>query len=317
MVEDISITDWTEKFKAIYGENDKEKNIEQIWIALSAHCSAIGESIRKYDFTELLDEAAHSFCWMCTYINKCNSLEDSVFGFSESLSDIISFKYPVVCGHCHISPCRCEPKIMDGGKDKAAGYRRLLNAKLTCENDEHIKFERYTIQNWQSVFDKIYGQTTYMLSVENIGFHFLEEVGEEAKAIRELSQLAGVIEEIDEIDMDFINRLSTIEGIVDAYEKFIKKDDKIDYTSLDPDMITKRLIKAKMDMIVEMADIFSWYCSILNKIRGIIDTNKFKLLSLEDVLNDCYKYDGEFACVSCNKKLCECKFFPKNIEMAE
>jgi len=299
------ISDWMRIFQELYSDPDLKRTPEQIWLAIMAHCSLIGESIRKVNFLDLLKNAAHMFCWLCSYVNKCNQTKNSVFSFTEDLSELVSLKYPLVCGHCKEARCHCDPTIMDEKKDKAADYKELLRRRKGI----FAAVQMYPIDEWQDAFQRIYSEQIHILTLESIGFHFLEEVGEGAMAVRMLSQLRKIVDaRIGGIDIAFLNELITVEGIVENYRKYYKSE--ICYIKKEPDILKWRIVDAKMHMVIEIGDTFSWLCSILNKLRLISKDNEFDLPSLEKKLNEEYFDEaGNSKCPTCEKKPCLCIFF--------
>ena len=65
-----TITEWMGVFSQLYSEPDSKRTPEQLWIAVMAHSSSIGEEIRKVHFPRLLKFAAHAFCWLCSFVNR-------------------------------------------------------------------------------------------------------------------------------------------------------------------------------------------------------------------------------------------------------
>lgn len=312
------ISDWEKIFSTLYAEADSRRTPEQMWIAVMAHSSQIGEAIRKFEFERLLNSAAHTFCWLCSFVNKCNALhKDDVFSISESLSGIVSLKYPYTCGHCIQNPCDCDPVRMEGEKDKSAKYAELLDRRQRIWGS----FKTYSIDNYKKMFYDVYHGRLHIQTLENIGFHFLEEVGEAAVSVRQLSQLRKIAADSDTgVDSDFLRQLNSIEGIVDNYGKYGKKPKEVDYSSKEQGMLKARVVNAKMDMIAEIGDLFSWYCAILNKLDSISksifdDPSKHNdvLPPLEEVLTIEYSVsDGNAKCPGCHTSPCNCKFY--NIE---
>jgi len=308
------IEEWQKIFSEIYSKADFNRTPGQMWMAVMAHTSSIGESIRKYAFDSLLKSAAHTFCWLCSFVNKCNNLQkDDLFSISESLCGIVSLKYPNKCGHCEGSPCNCDPVKMDREKDKSARYKRLLDLK---ERDWD-SFKGYSIEDYKRMFYDTYVGKLHIQSLENIGFHFLEEIGEAAVCVRQLSQLRKIDEDGSTgIDSAFLKHLTTCEGIIENYEKYGKEPKDIDNASKEPDMLRARVVNAKMDLVGEVADSFSWFCSILNKLDSMSksiygDPEKHAgLPTLEQVLTKEYlDSNGKARCYSCKKNPCECVFY--------
>ena len=314
--EERSIKDWERIFSDLYSEADSKRTPEQMWIAVMAHSSSIGESIRMFAFERLMKSAAHTFCWLCSFVNRCKTLQDNdVFSIKESLCGIVSLKYPGECGHCGSAPCTCDPEKIDQREDKSAAYKALLDSRnLILES-----FENYSIANSTKMFDKIYGGRIHIQTLESIGFHFLEEIGEAAFSIRKLGQLRTIADTRTGIDLAFLKRLSTVEGIVQNYAEHRKKPEDMNWASIEPDMLRARLVDAKMGLVIEIADSFSWFCAILNKLdkisRKISEHPRTRdiLKPLEQVLTDEY-FDakGNARCPACKNNPCICSFFNLN-----
>ena len=311
-MKDKKIKEWTGIFRDIYSKVDSERTPEQMWIAVMAHTSSIGESIRKFAFESLLESAAHTFCWLCTFVNKCNNLRDDIFSITESLGGIVSLKYPGVCGHCRQIKCQCDPVEMEKKINKSAEYQKLLELRRSIL----ASFEDYSIDDFTKKFYEIYGGRIHIQTLENIGFHFLEEIGEAAVSIRKLSQLRKITDDNKtRINLPFLKKLSTVEGIVENYSNY-KPPEKIKYASTDPSMLRARVVEAKMSLVVEIADSFSWFCAILNKLdlisKFIYDhPKKHKIIKpLEQVLTEVYLDSNHNPiCPTCGSMPCKCVFY--------
>ena len=307
--EDFTINQWMEIFRKIYEDVDSKRTPVQMWVAATSHFTAMGEAIRRMHFSDLMLAATHAFCWMCSFVMKCNSEKGTVFTLNESFSALVACKYPLVCGHCHERPCHCNPKRMDEKSDKAARYQELLNlrAKLADAPDT------YGVYQWLEVFNDIYGRLIHMLTLESIGFHFLEEAGEELTAIRSLMQLQRAPDEnIEGIDKAFLTKLSTFGGVVELYEKYAGQ--KPETHKQDAEAIKARLVHAKVEMFIEFADTFSWFCSILYKIMSIAknckdDNCSFVQPAFRERLLQEYLPEGTPQCPSCKECPCKCVFY--------
>jgi len=110
-----------------------------------------------------------------------------------------------------------------------------------------------------------------------------------------------------------VNDLRTVSGIVEKYAEFKDQISEIDITSREPDIIKARIIEAKMGLVVEIGDTFSWFCAVINKLNAIMDTilekPENKLPHLESVLISDYMKDGSPVCPSCDTNPCNCVFF--------
>jgi hypothetical protein len=310
-----TISQWMGIFNELYEAADSQRQPEQIWIAVMAHSSCIGESIRRFSFDTLMYSAAHYFCWLCSFINRCNRMPTDVFSLNECLSGIVSLKYPLACGHCRQNPCCCDAATMDKIANKSAHYE-LLAAKRA---GMILSAKEYPMRLWLEAYKSIYGGRVHIVTLESIGFHFLEEVGEAAVAVRQLSQLRTLADAgIEGINTSLLDELKTVDEIVKHYQGHPKPkaDPKDIYTSHDPEVLKWRLISAKMDMIVEIGDTFSWFCAILNKLEEIAGTiyeppNQLRHPTIEKVLLSEYiTASGKARCPTCQNNPCSCAFFP-------
>jgi len=171
--------------------------------------------------------------------------------------------------------------------------------------------------------------------METIGFHLLEEAGEEARAVRQLVEFRGVLShDIEGISQSFLELLSGAPGLIQEYEKSanemkeLKKKPSgedafaaIRNNESDPRVIRARLVRAKMRFVTEIADTFSWFCSVLLKARKTFaDSEILKEYSgfdlLEAKLREVYGYP-ELTCYQCGETTCACIFFPEVAATAE
>jgi hypothetical protein len=312
---DKTIKQWMEVFSELYSETDSDRTPEQMWIAVMAHTSSIGEAIRKSAFESLMDSAAHTFCWLCSFVNKINKLQNDVFSINETLCGIVSLKYPHACGHCRGNPCACDAVSLDKEKNKSAKYVDLFDRRKRIL----ASFEAYTIEDTTSMFKDIYSGRIHIQTLESIGFHFLEEIGEAAICVRQLSQFRRVTDDPKtKVSLDFLRELTSVEGIVNNYAKnYGQIAAGIDYASRDPNMLKARIVDAKMGLIAEIGDSYSWFCGIMNKLESIStaiynepDEHPEIVGPLDPVLTKIY-FDSEskLRCPSCKSNPCICAFF--------
>ena len=306
------IQDWASAFDKLYAGPDSKRSPEEVWIATMAHCSSIGEAIRKSDFVELMESAARTFCWLLSYSLHCAKTEDLLFRCNNTFCEMVYFKFPGVCGHCADSPCDCKAVEMDAKKDKAGKYKLLLER---WNRDGKAAYS-YRIGDWLGLFGGLYGGRIHLQTMETLGFHFLEETGEKAMAVRKLMQLRGVIKAgVKGIDAGTLGGLVSIPQIASEYIRLGK--DKpggkppFDLVSNDYGNIYNRLVDAKMDFIVELADLFSFFCSILIKLgRVTIEKDKTFVAELKQELIDTYGRPNEgLVCPRCKEKACKCTFY--------
>ncbi len=178
--EEISMHKWAEAFNNLYNQVDKERCPEEFWNSVMAHLSGVGEAIRKTSYMELVEESAFAFCWMCGFISKCNDRsDDPLFHFENCLSEIVALKFPDRCGYCNDIRCHCDPISKEKEKDKSAIYQDLL-----IHWEEYVSvWPNKSFNAWLKKLKDIFGGRIHIQSIETIGFHMLEEAGEEAKCL--------------------------------------------------------------------------------------------------------------------------------------
>jgi len=333
----VKIDIWADKFRELYKDPDGDRAPEEFWNAVMAHLSGVGEAIRKTHYLEMIKNAVHAFCWMVCFVNKCNEVtDDPVFYLTNTFSEVVGLKYPLVCGHCLEPKCVCDAVSMDKEKDKSAKYHDLIDIWK-----ESIESKDFSIAEWLGNFKKIYASLIHIQTIESIGFHLLEEAGEEAKAVRSLVRFRRLKDpgttdrDINRIINErFFEKISNIEGLVGEYRKavtFVKKmyrDDtelritekkakgRIDFTSNDAKLIKARLVFVKMDFVVELADTFSWFCALMIKLEEIIENQDLgykdkEQYMLEYRMKQEYNYNRKntpIHCYSCGHEKCECIF---------
>ncbi len=326
-VNDVTISEWSEMFADLYKEADKRRKPEEYWAAVMAHLSSIGEAIRRTDYPGLAYSAAHAFCWLASYVNYCNKTDDIVFRMNHGLSEIIAMKFPDVCGHCRNNHCSCKAYETDQKEDKSAKYNDLLGLWI----NHQTSWPTRTIRKWLDIFWGIYEGQIHIQTIENIGFHLLEEAGEEAKALRQLVQFRGILGAgIEGIDEAFLNKLVEWPSLVGEYNQIIKQlkeragvaDETeakkiIESKSDDPEILKSRLVLSKVDFIIELADTFSWFCAVLLKMEKTLEPLGLEIKNshtIEKALEDRYKYQGNdkpLTCYACGETSCQCRFYPE------
>ncbi len=305
--DEFALESWLKVFDDLFGEVDSARHPVDVWDAAEGHFSTIGEAIRRTHFADLMQAASHAFCWMCSFILACQRVErPSVFALDESLSGVLTSKYPLKCGHCKHSPCDCDPESMDGATDKPGRYAWIVTERANLEIDD------YTLTDWLDAFRSIYSRTIHISTLESIGFHFLEEAGEEVTALRGLRQLEHVLDKrIDGIDAGFLNELTTFDRLVELDKEY--KDNEGSPRDSDPASIKARLVRHKLSMLTEFADTFAWFASIVIKVSKVADNCgqgcPYVVTPLWRKLAQEYLSGGSPSCPTCGKCPCECVFF--------
>jgi NTP pyrophosphatase (non-canonical NTP hydrolase) len=283
------IADWEGTFEGLYGQANEGRPIEQIWVAVMAQCSELGEGLRKGNLQEILVEAADVFEWLCTFVSALRSGRAGVFREPFCLSRTVSLKYPGVCGRCYgvegelddnklpepskrlSLHCVCPPRKMEGTNDKPVAYGRAY--RYNERANTALTFDEFTILDWQRVFDRTFERNAHFSTIEMIGYHFLEEAGEVAVAVRHLSQLrrAADIPEMTGLLVEWGTDVGKLAAYCDAHD--LTRKEKLDYTALGIDPLLDRVAFGKIHVLLELGDMFSWLCSLLNKMEASVEQN--------------------------------------------
>jgi len=279
-----SLDDWVEEFKRLYFPNkDSKRSVSYMWLHLIENASKVGEGMRRNEWGKAFKELAHVFAWLCSFVAKCQEKDlqvnniDEVYLLDEPFSEIIFFHYPNVCGTCGWSPCRCSiwrKKIETDPK-----FKKIIMKQLALQRKKQHE-KPTTLDGWVEMFRRIYENADYGYPIEYICFHFMEEVGEVAKAILELQRFVG-------------KDLSTM-------------------TNED----SKKLTKWRKNLKEELSHVFAWIASLVMKLQFHSDrfTEYYEMKTMENKLSEImlkeYKspVGGFLYCPPpyCKKRVCEC-----------
>ncbi len=203
----------------IYSNKDTHRSVWDVWLHATHHAAAIGEELRKYKpGRKLLEEIADFSMWLFTFTDKIKGPFEDLKGGNvkkrigeltikteKELSKIIWNKYPGVCPVCFWrrfndgktqaelgNPCDCliyEVEDRDKVEDEEAKLkkeeerkRRVVELRKYAESLQKEP-SKITIDEWQETFKKIYAANLRHISLVDIGFHLLEEVGEVSDAM--------------------------------------------------------------------------------------------------------------------------------------
>lgn len=189
----------------IYETQDEKRSIWDIWLHTVNHAAAIGEEARKYKpGGKPLEEIADSSMWLLTFVGKIRGtfgsvagkqrIEESTIRTEVTLSDIIWNKYPMVCPVCFgrrfddcgamdtqlTKPCDC---LLYPVETRGQSQIRDHINKLRQYAKDHIHDKPMSVDGWQQMFRDIYEPNLRHLSLTDIAFHLLEEVGEVSNAV--------------------------------------------------------------------------------------------------------------------------------------
>lgn len=191
----------------IYHDKDAKRSISDVWMHANHHASAIGEELRKGNSgRELLTEIADFVIWLFTAMNKfrgeigvANSPEsdqESLIRIAHGYSDLLWNKYPGMCPVCYwrrtkgdrsrekkpgfSEPCDC---LLHDVEARNQTQKRHYTKALRAFSKDQRRNKPQGIDQWQDMFGRIFAANLRHLTLTNIAFHLLEEIGEVSDAI--------------------------------------------------------------------------------------------------------------------------------------
>lgn len=229
---EASLNQWQNHFEKIYGKRNKGKDPEVLWFRVFENASKVAESLRRYQYGEAMQFVSHVLCWLSGFCSRTD----------RNIGRIVWEKYPSVCPYCRkdtehkVKSCTCQAHRVE--IEEAATHKKgtMIDEGTLEYFREHFKKPR-TLDRWVNMFAKLYGNSNYAASIEHIGFHLMEEIGEVGRAWRRKQEFATRV------------------------QKKLEKDTDIE----------KAKTQFEMDIDYEIADIFSWLCALVNKISWIIE----------------------------------------------
>lgn len=231
---DASMNQWQRHFEKIYGERNKGKDPEIIWFRVLENASKVAENLRRYEYGNAFIYLSHMFCWTLGF---CSLIERRV-------EEIVWKKYPYVCPYCRkdkeevFKSCTCAGQRREIEETPTHEKERMINEEILTHFRTHFSDRKpRKLDDWVHMFDEIYGNVNYSASIEHIGFHLMEEVGEVGRVLRR--------------SKEYERRVA---------EGFEKGTD-----------INKARKQYEVDLDYEIADVFSWTCALISKISSIID----------------------------------------------
>lgn len=351
---DRTIEDWFVILYVIYQKHNRTCSPYDLWLQVVNDASQLGETIRreiirtKFSkemnvYTQLARLLGRISAFIGRYVYDLQSIKnndpigtlmvdqpfDDYIGGPERFEKWLLLKYPDCCPTCGNRPCIC------------AAYRSIMEDRNNKKYDEFWKTHKAqfmelrkrfsastdgklsqatkvmydsSIENWIGMFRGIYASGHIEVSLESVGFHFLEEVGEVSDGLLCLEELHKYKNQIGVYKAGSVELHKIIEekaGKDEQYEKFWEeylsqcKGEKGDVSH---DKLLKYLLKINMTLIKEeLADVFSWMCAILNKIEALSKnwSPDMRPRSLSEALHAHYRLsEGKVGCSYCSDTIC-------------
>ena len=187
-----SIDEWVNEFAEIYGLVDIQRTPSDIWLLLMEDASKVAKNIRKEQYAESLNALAHVFCWTCAIVWRFMQPDLAESRTKTPLSIMIWNKYPIKSPDCGKEKCICpirRDELENLPKKKKKELETKIEKELAIDRARHEKIPR-TLDEFTDMFNTIYSGAHYPTPIENIAFHFMEEVGEVSSCIRDLREMS-------------------------------------------------------------------------------------------------------------------------------
>lgn len=251
---------------------DKERPIWLVWLHVLSHATVVCEEVRKNRWHKVAKELAEVLVWWLTFVRRVTEPPPKSVGEAARIvpyidaapSDLVWYKYPGVCPVCfgryladNGPPAQEASRLIPGKLREIKAFFKK-NPQCTCLAAKHDvedrgeAFKGFTkkclreyarrmrgkrkpasLKEMAEMLKVIFANNIEVLSVEEIAFHLLEEVGEVSKSLAAL-----FMQDIQDIDPD----------------KFLQeRQEKV------------------FDFAEEIADVFSWAVSLLAKIYRFLE----------------------------------------------
>jgi NTP pyrophosphatase (non-canonical NTP hydrolase) len=240
---EATLDEWSRKFSDKFYEQDKYRSYSEMWLQTVQHAADVAEAIREHNYNNACHNLAEVFCWMSGIINKCNREPDdnSFFKMDEKFSEIVWLKYHNKCPLCDEIRCICplmKSQINElKHKEKEDRYDRLeREGRDQIKHNNNIK----EIKRLVEMYDTTYRSSYVLSTIEEICFHFTEEIGE----------VAEMVHKLDKRELDKKNGIE-LSSLTDEEKEGIKE--------------FQRQLKR------ELADVFSWSVALIIKFNIMID----------------------------------------------
>lgn len=259
----VSLDKFVEIVAGIYYKQDKKRSVWDIWLHATHHAASIGEEVRKEKPEDKLLQEIADFCmWLFTFVGKIKGNigvplgnrperpEESVIRLKYEFSDLIWNKYPNMCPVCFWRRISNGKDVSDiGFNDPCDCFLHEVESRDEAQRKEHIKkLRKYaetssldkptSVDEWQKMFCTVYQANLRHLTLADIAFHLLEEVGEVSDAmvrmytysIEEFESgepswrqmyLENEIADVTSWIFTLVNKLQWVETIAKAHERYI------------------------------------------------------------------------------------------------
>jgi len=199
----MQLDDYVQVVPRIYGAHDQNRSIWDVWCHTLHHGAAVAERIRKNEPRDkLYREIADFSLWLFTLVQKLSGRParrkspnetdvETLIRIARGCSDLLWHRYPGVCHLCYarrtrigsrplLDLCDCAAQPPDC-RDKKTKRQDSKDLRRFSEANRSRKPK--TIDLWQIMFGGVFKANIERLSLLEIGFHLMEELGEVSDAL--------------------------------------------------------------------------------------------------------------------------------------
>jgi hypothetical protein len=294
-----TINNLVKKYDYLYGERNEQRKPADIWLSVVKNTSQIAEGLRKSEYWEAKKGLAHTFCWISAFYNKIvkNHKTDFFFESNISFAKVIGFKYPDACGRCGNNICTCGSGNVDLDTEHSLFSPRLLRKRKSC----YQNCDDRSLAEFGGMFCELFANSIYRSTIDTLAFHLMEEVGETARCVRHLTEIAIEKQE------------SSLSCSFDSDDLLKPQKNNIIHTQC-------------INLIEEMADTISFMFALSIKL-SLIETSLSEEIRHQEISNreekaqNCladaitHEYgdsSGYLKCPKCKKNKCICKLYEED-----
>ena len=159
----ISLQEWQQMFRQIYGAKDqRDYALSDLLLHIQEEAALIDEGLRKIDEDgrpEIIDALPKFFCWLLSFCNMA----------CIDLQTVVSAKYSGCCPYCGKEKnCMCIT-----GNGKPSNWYTAVSFKTP-----------HDLYGWQIMFKDVYGKINKISPLIHIWLHVHEELGEFSREFR-------------------------------------------------------------------------------------------------------------------------------------
>lgn len=201
----LSVDDYVGIGRYVWADSHTRRTTLDYALHVFDHASKLGEAIRKDELNKIFDELAELTNWLFGFVAKLGDEKsgwEAVFNIDTKFSDMIWGKYPGICCHClerEYRVTRQLPKKPFEPYKKCVCLTHYPNIENRDDREEIkqkrrefakrkriMKSKPETLASMEKMFREIYKSNVSVWTIESIGFHLLEEVGEIGRSLIDL-----------------------------------------------------------------------------------------------------------------------------------